>query len=292
MASGDTKTEALLNILGNGGTGDEYRGCGNTKTQNYILDAIDRINALDPSGGGSAIKTLSSSDVTGKDEEDVDIIELWKLPTGVYAYKANEDYYTVANKGYDPDTSEYYINYTFDKDCLIVVSATPGDVVYCTVVCDNGVYSFIAIDEYGYTNQIFTNNTFDNELSGTVPAPTESDANKFLRGDGSWAEAGGNMVYNVGEPFLYALNNKEEWVQIDPEVYAGIEQAVREGKLLVGYRDDQESCNFDFIVVGYSRTAPASDPNPAGMEFNLYGNQSGYIHAGWGEDGPELFAEG
>lgn len=51
MASGDTKTEALLNILGNGGTGDEYRGSGNTKTQNYILDAIDRINALGPSGG-------------------------------------------------------------------------------------------------------------------------------------------------------------------------------------------------------------------------------------------------
>ena len=34
MASGDTKTEALLNILGNGGSGDEYRGCCNTKISN------------------------------------------------------------------------------------------------------------------------------------------------------------------------------------------------------------------------------------------------------------------
>lgn len=42
----------MLNVLGNGGSGDEFRGCCNTKTQQYILDAIDRINELDPGGGG------------------------------------------------------------------------------------------------------------------------------------------------------------------------------------------------------------------------------------------------
>lgn len=46
MANGDTKTEAMLNVLGNGGTGDEFRGCCNTKTQTYILDAIDRMNSI------------------------------------------------------------------------------------------------------------------------------------------------------------------------------------------------------------------------------------------------------
>ena len=51
MASGDTKTEAMLNVLGNGGSGDEFRGCCNTKTQQYILDAIDRINNIQPGGG-------------------------------------------------------------------------------------------------------------------------------------------------------------------------------------------------------------------------------------------------
>lgn len=51
MNSGDTKTEAMLNVLGNGGSGDQFRGCCNTKTQSYILDAIDRINNLDPGGG-------------------------------------------------------------------------------------------------------------------------------------------------------------------------------------------------------------------------------------------------
>jgi len=47
MASGDTKTEAMLNILGNGGSGDEFRGCCNTKTQQYILDAIDRVQNVE-----------------------------------------------------------------------------------------------------------------------------------------------------------------------------------------------------------------------------------------------------
>lgn len=47
MASGDTKTEALLNILGNGGDVTVYQGCCNTKTQQYILDAIDRVQSVE-----------------------------------------------------------------------------------------------------------------------------------------------------------------------------------------------------------------------------------------------------
>ena len=59
MANGDTKTEAMLNVLGNGGSGDEFRGCCNTKTQSYILDAIDRINAIQP-GGSSDFNELTN----------------------------------------------------------------------------------------------------------------------------------------------------------------------------------------------------------------------------------------
>ena len=47
MASGDTKTEALLNVLGNGGDASQYKGCCNTKAQSYILDAIDRIQNVE-----------------------------------------------------------------------------------------------------------------------------------------------------------------------------------------------------------------------------------------------------
>lgn len=62
MASGDTKTEAMLNVLGNGGSGDEFRGCCNTKTQSYILDAIDRINSLTPGGGDDFTGATADTD--------------------------------------------------------------------------------------------------------------------------------------------------------------------------------------------------------------------------------------
>lgn len=47
MASGDTKTETLLNILGHGGTVDGITGSGNTKTQDYLVDAIGRIQGIE-----------------------------------------------------------------------------------------------------------------------------------------------------------------------------------------------------------------------------------------------------
>ena len=46
MASGDTKTEALLNILGHGGSVDGITGSGNTKTQDYLVDAIGRLQGI------------------------------------------------------------------------------------------------------------------------------------------------------------------------------------------------------------------------------------------------------
>lgn len=48
MASGDTKTEALLNALENGGDIDGIAGCCNTNLQNYIIDSMDLVlNAKD-----------------------------------------------------------------------------------------------------------------------------------------------------------------------------------------------------------------------------------------------------
>lgn len=47
MASGDTKTEQMLNVLANGGDASQFSGCCNTKTQNYILGAIDRVQSVE-----------------------------------------------------------------------------------------------------------------------------------------------------------------------------------------------------------------------------------------------------
>ena len=47
MASGDTKTEQMLNVLANGGDASQFSGCCNTKTQNYILGAIGRVQSVE-----------------------------------------------------------------------------------------------------------------------------------------------------------------------------------------------------------------------------------------------------
>ena len=55
MASGDTKTEALMNALENGGDIDGIAGCCNTNLQNYIIDSIDSVidakDAIQNKGG-------------------------------------------------------------------------------------------------------------------------------------------------------------------------------------------------------------------------------------------------
>lgn len=206
MASGDTKTEALLNILGNGGTGDEFRGCCNTKTQNYILDAIDRINALDPSSGG-AFKALSASDVTGKDPDGNDIIELWKLPSGIYTFDIGEDdgYYIVTNTLYDEEADIYFpSDWNFTGTGIVEISSADSDASFYTVLASDGVVTFYSANRFGFVN--FDNiypasapfagaDSSTDGIAGLVPAPTTSDVGKFLKSDGTWQEAGGGVEY-------------------------------------------------------------------------------------------------
>lgn len=55
MASGDTKTAALINVLENGGDINGIAGCCNTNLQNYIIDSIDSVadakDAIQNKGG-------------------------------------------------------------------------------------------------------------------------------------------------------------------------------------------------------------------------------------------------
>lgn len=150
MANGDTKTEAMLNVLGNGGTGDEFRGCCNTKTQSYILDAIDRINAIQP-GGSSDFNDLEN------------------------------------------------------RPQLNGVAMTGN----------TNITNFVGTD--GQTAG----------AQGLVPAPATTDADKFLKSDGTWATAGGgggDTVYSDKSTSASAnggsvyIGNKDssQVVQTDP----------------------------------------------------------------------------
>lgn len=124
MASGDTKTEAMLNVLGNGGSGDEFRGCCNTKTQQYILDAIDRINNLDPGGGGSGdIKKLTAADATFHGTDGVDYIPVWELETGIYTYNPSIGHYLLFDTTEDMEVGGYaHINNDGQEGILVVTN--------------------------------------------------------------------------------------------------------------------------------------------------------------------------
>ena len=142
MASGDTKTEAMLNVLGNGGTGDEFRGCCNTKTQSYILDAIDRINAIQP-GGSSDFNDLSNRP---------------------------------------------QLNGT----------AMTGN---------TNITNFTGTDGTNAGAQ------------GLVPAPAATDADKFLKSDGTWATAGGGgptVVQSIGNSQTDVMSQKATSYMIYP----------------------------------------------------------------------------
>lgn len=131
MASGDTKTEAMLNVLGNGGSGDEFRGCCNTKTQGYILDAIDRVNNVEEEveelkNNPDVVDIVDTyADLQAYDTQhltDNDIIRVLQDET----HSGNSTYYRFTK---NPDT------WTFIGE---IAGGGGGDTVYSTVTTSNG----------------------------------------------------------------------------------------------------------------------------------------------------------
>lgn len=128
MANGDTKTEALLNILGNGGDASEYKGCCNTKTQQYILDAIERIENLQPGGGGG----------------DATYYYAYGLATGT----GTEFFYEDESR--ETPVSADDVFEAFQKGPVILVQPTSGDTAYSYIVAANKDTSMSA-NSYGFT---------------------------------------------------------------------------------------------------------------------------------------------
>jgi hypothetical protein len=165
MASGDTKTEAMLNVLGNGGSGDEFRGCCNTKTQTYILDAIDRVQKVE--------------DDVEEMKNNPDVADIVATYADLQAY----------------DTSKLT-----DKDVIRVLAdeTHSGDSTYYRFNKSDGTFTYIG-ESKQYTNFIGTDGTSAG-ANGLVPAPAVADAGKFLNANGSWetVQAGPTVVQNTG----------------------------------------------------------------------------------------------
>ena len=156
MASGDTKTEQMLNVLANGGDASQFSGCCNTKTQNYILGAIDRVQSVE-----DEVEELKNN------PDVVDIV-------ATYA-----------------DLQAYDTQHLTDKDVIRVLQdeTHDGDSTYYRYNKQADTWTYIG-ESKQYTDFVGTDGTAVG-VAGLVPAPATTDAGKFLKADGTWAEAGG-----------------------------------------------------------------------------------------------------
>lgn len=167
MASGDTKTEDLLDILGNGGNASEYdRRCCNTKTQNYILDAIDRMNTVEED-----IEELKNNP---------DVVDIVATYADLQAY----------------DTSKLT-----DKDVIRVLADEnhDGDSTYYRYIKSSDSFTYIG-ESKQYTAFVGTDGTAAG-ASGLVPAPATTDAGKYLSASGVWeaVQGGGGGVTTLSQ---------------------------------------------------------------------------------------------
>ncbi len=215
MASGDTKTEAMLNILGNGGSAAAYRGCCNTKTQSYVLDAIDRVQGLED----EVNELKNNPDVadivaTYADLEEYDTSKLTN--NAIVRVLADEEhdgastYYryntTTQEFTYIGEVGPYYTedeidtllagkqdtltagsNITIDANNTISAVDTTYTAGTNVSISDQNV---ISATDTTYSNFTGTDGTAAG-AAGLVPAPATTDAGKFLNADGTWATVGG-----------------------------------------------------------------------------------------------------
>ena len=186
MASGDTKTEDLLDILGNGGDASEYdRRCCNTKTQNYILDAIDRMDAIEED-----IEELKNNP---------DVVDIVATYADLQAY----------------DTSKLT-----DKDVIRVLADEnhDGDSTYYRYTKSSDSFTYIG-ESKQYTNFVGTDGTAAG-TSGLVPAPATTDAGKYLNADGTWqtVQAGPTVVQTKGTSTTDVMSQDATTKMIYPDI--------------------------------------------------------------------------
>lgn len=131
MASGDTKTEQLLQVLANGGDTSSISGCCNTKTQDYILGAIDRIQQVE--------------DEVERLENNPDVVDIVATYQELQAYDTSgltdKDIIRVLSDSTHDDNSTYYrwnaTTQSFDFVGEISGGGGSGDSVYSDKTTSN-----------------------------------------------------------------------------------------------------------------------------------------------------------
>lgn len=129
------------------------------------------------------------------------------LSTDAKPTPANSDRVVDGSTFYCSDTSKLYV---FCKNQWYEKEATGGGTTYtagANITIADGV---ISATDTTYNNFTGTDGT-DVGAAGLVPAPAATDADKFLKSDGTWATAGGtgiNVVQTIGASETDVMSQK------------------------------------------------------------------------------------
>lgn len=202
MASGDTKTEALLNILGNGGDASEYKSCCNTKTQNYILDAIDRVQNVEDD-----VEELKNN------PDVVDIVDTYAdLQAYDTQHLSNNDIIRVlADETHSGNSTYYKFNKTAGTWTFIGEISGGG----VNVVQTTGTSQTDVMSQDATTNMIYANNKSSVRINAGGLGFPQTETDSIQIGNGSTLSRysitiGTGVVYNTqsyGVAVGYSANN-------------------------------------------------------------------------------------
>lgn len=249
MASGDTKTEALLNILGSGGDASEYRGCCNTKSQNYILDAIDRVQKVE--------------DDVEEIKNNPDVVDIVATYADLQAYDTqhltDNDIIRVLQDETHNDNSTYY-RFTKNPDTWTFIGEISGGGP--TVVQTTGTSTTDVMSQKAVTDTLFKDNNTAKVQIGSGADASGGASYYTAVAIGSDAKATGDYGTAVGSTGCTASG--------DSAVAIGRSSAKAKGAISIGRTAEATSAG-SIAIGGYS-----------GSSNNAYASYNGSIAIGVG----------
>ena len=218
MASGDTKTEAMLNALGNGGSADEFRGCCNTKTQQYILDAIDRVQNVE--------------DEVEELKNNPDVVDIVDTYADLQAYDkstlTDKDIIRVLEDSTHSNKSTYY-RYSASTDSFTYIGEAGGGV---NVVQTPGAGQTDVMSQDATTSMVFSDPSTRNRVRIGNGSMTGNYSDSVAIGKNAQANGTECVVIGSGAGYGTALSAGSQLVAIGRS--AGMNMSNAKGTVSLG----------------------------------------------------------
>lgn len=311
MANGDTKTESYLRVAAEGTRADlPSDTCCNTKTQNLILGVANRImdvedeveemksnpDVADIVDTYADLQAYDTQHLTDKDIVRVLTDEQHDGQSTYYRFTKNPDTWTYIGAVGDYYTKGQVDDLLDDKQDVLTAGTN------ITIDANNEIS---AVDTT-YSDFVGT----DGQTAGTaglVPAPVATDADKFLKSDGTWdaVEVGPTVVQTTGQSTTDVMSQKAVTDTIDDlstVEYVNLTITGTSGQAFTTSADKTTSeivalvADDKKVIFKLNYTATGTPINPGVYEFPLTadfnvggGHAIGGAAAGWVSSKPAVY---